>query len=501
MQRLPWAVELDRSLPSTVLCHCHWQANAACTTTVVLVHGLQGSSSSQYIVGNANRLWRAGCNVIRMNMRNCGNTAALTPTLYHSGMSGDVTAVLRWAIARGSRRVVLAGYSMGGNLVLKAAGELGTQAPPQLAGVVAVSPPMDLGESADALHRPLNRVYEWRFLRGLRGSYRRKVELFPATYNVAALRGVRSIRDFDEVVMAPKCGFTGADDYYARAGAACVMERIAVPTLVLHALDDPFIRLTAHPGQPLRASAGAGARRTLCLPRSSVGRVRRLLGRGAGARLFDGMHGSRYRGCADGRKADRMLMEWSTACGPDDPVLEVPWQSPGGKLCWVDLRTDPDALDEIPEADEHPPLLAALRALNAVRSPVFTAKCDVWHMEPEELASVRNDLLLEEEVATAGVACYIDLVWRERAVFASRHRTAQVFYRMERLAADLPHSLAKLEGVLRPAVVDLESVSEGFALTLYVKGVGVDAVEAEERWAAALRDAVSLFRARELLSV
>ena len=196
-----------------------------------------------------------------------------------------------------------------------------------------------------------------------------------------------------------------------------------------------------------------------------------------------------------------MLMEWSTACGPDDPVLVVPWASTDGALRWVDLRADLDALDEIAEADEHPPLLAALRSLNAARSPVFTAKCDVWMMDAEELEATRNDLLLEPDVAGAGMACYIDLLWRERAVFASQHRTAQALHRMDRLANELPHSLAKLEAVLRPAVVDVESGSEGFALTLYVKGVGVDDVEAGERWSAALRDTIGLFRSRELLSI
>ncbi len=196
-----------------------------------------------------------------------------------------------------------------------------------------------------------------------------------------------------------------------------------------------------------------------------------------------------------------MLMEWSTECGLEDPVLVVPWNSPEGEVQWVDLRTDPDAMDHIAEADEHPPLLAALRALNAARSPVFTAKCDVWGMTAEELEAVRDDLLLEPEVAVAGTSCYIDLLWRERAVFASQHRTAQVLHRMDRLANELPHSLAKLEAVLRPAVVDLEAVSEGFAITLYVKGVGVDMAEAEVRWAAALADTVAIFRARELLSI
>ncbi len=245
MRALPRMVALDQKLPSRVLCHCHWQPRAADTVTVVLVHGLEGSSHSQYILGNANKLFAAGCNVVRMNMRNCGGTDALSPTLYHSGMSGDVIAVLQWLIARDCGRVVLAGYSMGGNLVLKALGELGKAGPPELIAGVAVSPPMDLGDSADALHHWSNRLYEQRFLRNLLARYRRKVTLYPAIFDRNRAEDVHSIRDFDENVMTPYCGFDGASDYYDRAGSARVLDRIAVPTLILHACDDPFIRLTA----------------------------------------------------------------------------------------------------------------------------------------------------------------------------------------------------------------------------------------------------------------
>jgi len=255
MQALPAAVALDRTLPTRLLCHCHWQPDAPNAVTVVLVHGLEGSSHSQYVIGNANKLYAAGCNVVRMNMRNCGGTDALSPTLYHSGLSGDAKAVLQWLVQRGCRRVALAGYSMGGNLVLKAAGELAAGAPDALIGVVAVSPPMDLGDSADALHHWSNRIYEKRFLRNLLKRYRRKVELYPGVFDRKRAVKVSSIRDFDELVMTPYCGFTGADDYYARAAAGRVMDKIAVPTLVLHACDDPFIRLTASTREKLRANS------------------------------------------------------------------------------------------------------------------------------------------------------------------------------------------------------------------------------------------------------
>ena len=166
---------------SHVLCHCHWQANASQCLTVLLVHGLEGSSRSQYVLGNSARAWAAGCNVVRMNMRNCGGTEDLSPTLYHSGLSGDVAAVMQTLAAeKGLRAFALVGYSMGGNLVLKLAGEMGANVPDYLKAVVGVSPAMDLAVSADALHNISNRVYEWKFLVGLRRRFRRKAELFPA---------------------------------------------------------------------------------------------------------------------------------------------------------------------------------------------------------------------------------------------------------------------------------------------------------------------------------
>lgn len=195
-------------------------------------------------------------------------------------------------------------------------------------------------------------------------------------------------------------------------------------------------------------------------------------------------------------------MEWSTETASDDPVLVVPWQAPDGAARWVDLREDEFALDEIGEADAYPALLSALRALNSARSPVFTAKCDVWEMDEKELASTRDDLLLEAEQAVAGMACYLDLLWRDRAIFASRHRTEQALYRLDRMIEELPGSLAKAEAVVRPAVVDLDgAVAEGYCLSLYVKGVGVDTAEADERWSAALREVAGLFRSSELLAL
>jgi predicted alpha/beta-fold hydrolase len=239
-------VEVDPKDGSRVLCHCHWQPEAvrAGRLTILLVHGLEGSSDSRYMQGISALAWQAGCNVIRMNMRNCGGTEQWTPTLYHSGLSSDVWAVLRhFVLLYSLERVAMTGYSMGGNLVLKLAGELGVQGPHWLRAAVGVSPATDLAPSADALHEPANRFYEWHFLRNLMRRFRRKMEHYPATYSAEGIGPVRTIREFDEQITARYCGFAGADDYYFRASAARVVSKIAIPTLVLHALDDPFIRM------------------------------------------------------------------------------------------------------------------------------------------------------------------------------------------------------------------------------------------------------------------
>ncbi|MGC1781722.1 MAG: alpha/beta fold hydrolase [Acidobacteriaceae bacterium] len=239
-------VEVDAATGSRVLCHCNWQPEPirAERITLLLVHGLEGSSESQYMLGNATKAWRAGWNVIRMNMRNCGGTETLSPTLYHSGLSGDVQAVSQFFIAQyGLTEMAWAGYSMGGNLVLKAAGEYGQNAPEWLRAAVGVSPVIDMQPSADALHEPRNRAYEWNFLRNMLSRYRRKANLMPGQFSHANCKLVHSIRSYDEYIVAPNCGFTGADDYYHRAASARVIDQIAVPTLILHSLDDPFIRL------------------------------------------------------------------------------------------------------------------------------------------------------------------------------------------------------------------------------------------------------------------
>jgi uncharacterized protein len=225
---------------------CHWQPVPQQCPTVVLVHGLEGSSQSGSMRGIAERAFAAGWNAIRLNQRNCGGTESLTPTLYNSGLSGDYRAVLLELIERDALpEIFFAGYSMGGNLVLKMTGELGPEAPRQLRGVAAVCPCIDLALCADAICLPQNFVYQGHFVRELKRRIRRKAKLFPGKFDLNRLAGVRTVRDFDQAITAAYCGFEGAADYYARSSALRVLGAIRVPTLILTAQDDPVVPFTS----------------------------------------------------------------------------------------------------------------------------------------------------------------------------------------------------------------------------------------------------------------
>ncbi len=232
--------------PSQVLCHCHWQPREVRSRrlTVVLVHGLEGSSNSQYIVGNTARALAAGLNVVRMNMRSCGGTDDLSPTLYHSGRSGDIGRVFE-AIVREQQleAVALVGYSMGGNLVLRWTGEVSANPPRALKAVVGVSPLMDLAASSAALHRPQNRLYERHFLRSMIERVRRRMTMYPRIYADAALDRIHTMREFDHHIVARYGGFADADDYYYSVASSHYAGSLRVPTLIVHSLDDPFIRM------------------------------------------------------------------------------------------------------------------------------------------------------------------------------------------------------------------------------------------------------------------
>jgi hypothetical protein len=198
-----------------------------------------------------------------------------------------------------------------------------------------------------------------------------------------------------------------------------------------------------------------------------------------------------------------MLSEWTAECTADAPTLVVPWSDPDSSARYVDLRAEPYDIAEIPEAELYPALGRTLRSLNATRSPFLTAKCDVWLLSAddnvEELEMLRLELDLDAEESMAGIASYIDILWRDRTLFASAHQQREMLDRLTRRAERLEHRAAALACVLRPAMFDFEDTTvEGFAVTLYVRALGHDTASATAHWDAALEDITKLLRGRDL---
>src|SRR5215213_8757626 len=178
-----------------ILLKCRWQEERQAAPTVLLIHGLEGSTDSLYVLGTGQKAFARGFNVVGMNMRNCGGTEHLAATLYHSGMTEDIRRVVLGELAghEGLSEIFVAGFSMSGNMVLRLAGDYGPDAPPALKGVAAVSPSIDLDSCAAALERRGNAAYRWNFVKHLRERVRRKGRLQPGTYDPGALRHVRTI--------------------------------------------------------------------------------------------------------------------------------------------------------------------------------------------------------------------------------------------------------------------------------------------------------------------
>jgi uncharacterized protein len=228
---------------SRLLAHCNWQPGKSKSVPVaVIVHGLEGSSDANYVRGIAEKAFDRGFHVVRVNQRNCGGTEALTPTLYNSGMSADYRAVFEeLSTGDGFEQIFFAGYSMGGNLVTKMAGEFGADVPRALRAVAAVCPAIDLAACADALELRENYLYQRHFVKGLMSRYARKHKLFPKRYPMKGLAPVRTVREFDDVITAPQFGYRDAQDYYETVGAKRVAAQVRVPMLMITAQDDPFV--------------------------------------------------------------------------------------------------------------------------------------------------------------------------------------------------------------------------------------------------------------------
>ena len=232
----------DVAADARVLAHCNWQPDRKSAPTLLALHGLEGSSEAHYMRGLADKAFAAGFNIVRLNQRNCGGTEHLSRGLYHSGLTADPLFVLQELRDRDQlTRFAVSGYSLGGNITMKLAGELGASDFPEAKAFAAVSPVIELEACMQSIERRENRIYEWNFCRNLQGRMRRKSKKYPDLFNLDGLWKIWSIRAFDDRYTAPHHGYNGANDYYHRASAMRVIDKVARPSLILSAADDPFV--------------------------------------------------------------------------------------------------------------------------------------------------------------------------------------------------------------------------------------------------------------------
>jgi predicted alpha/beta-fold hydrolase len=211
---------------------------------LIVLHGLEGSSRAPYVRGLVALALERGLAAVAINFRGCSGTPNRLPRFYHSGDTGDLAAVVaRLAAERPSRPLVLAGFSLGGNVVAKYLGEGGDALPAEVRAGAGISIPFDLLRSARALDSRgfWNWVYRERFLRRLRRKALAKARRFPAAFDAARVRAARTFAAYDAAVTAPLHGFASAEDYWSRSSSVRYLAGVRRPLLAIAAMDDPIV--------------------------------------------------------------------------------------------------------------------------------------------------------------------------------------------------------------------------------------------------------------------
>ncbi len=249
--------EIDLGEEGKLLAEASWQARRD-APLLILMHGLEGSARSHYLLGMSRKAYAAGFHILRVNTRNCGGSEHLTPTLYCAGLSQDVTSIVEHCKRRyGIHNLYAAGVSLGANILLKFLGEQGTRGPDLIKAAAVVSVPIDLELGVRKMEEPGNWFYQRYFVRKLIERMRRKCALYPGIADMDRVRKIRSIREFDDVVTAPHFGFGTAENYYRLASSRPLLQHIRVPTLLVQAKDDPLI--------PFKPFLESGIGRNPCL--------------------------------------------------------------------------------------------------------------------------------------------------------------------------------------------------------------------------------------------
>lgn len=213
----------------------------------ILLHGLEGSTNSQYIIGMTNNLAHAGYDVIALNHRSCSGEMNLKKSFYHSGFVDDFVFLLE-KYHQEYESVTAIGYSLGGNVLLRYAGLYASKHPANLERILSVSAPCDLHGSSLRLLETQNKIYAIQFLKTLKHKILLKSTIFPDV-DAAQFSKVKTLWDFDEYYTAPLHGFKDAMDYYTSCSSLQVLSQISMPTYLISALDDPFLSKTCFPYQ------------------------------------------------------------------------------------------------------------------------------------------------------------------------------------------------------------------------------------------------------------
>lgn len=242
-RKLKKQVTLQRErfeLPDGDFVDLDWVGKDKSGPIVVLLHGFEGSANSHYARGMLKKIQSEGWRGVVIHFRGCSGEHNRLLRSYHSGETGDLSCVIENLMKREpATEFVAIGYSLGGNVLLKWLGETGDKNP--LKAAIAVSVPFDLDKAAKRLQRGFSRFYQWYFLRSLRRRLARKFSRVPPPMDPGYLYLVRTLREFDTYFTAPIYGFRDADEYYTTTSSRQYLRGITVPTLILHAKDDPFM--------------------------------------------------------------------------------------------------------------------------------------------------------------------------------------------------------------------------------------------------------------------